>query len=70
MSTTYWIAKAADSSYFAGETPDGYQTLLGNGVTGSWNSDNHEQWLVACREYKIEVSDASQDQEPGAAAQA
>ena len=70
MSTTYWIAKAADSSYFAGKTPDGYQTLLGNGVTGSWNSDDHEKWLVVCREYKIEVNDASQDQEPDSAPQA
>ena len=70
MSTTYWIAKAADGSYFAGKTPVGYQTLLGNGVTGSWSGDDHGQWLVACREYKIEVSDASQDQEPDSAAQA
>ena len=70
MSTTYWVARAADGSYFAGETPDGYQTLLGNGVTGSWSSDDHGQWLAACREYKIEVSDASQDQEPDSAAQA
>ena len=70
MSTTYWIAKAADGSYFAGETPVGYQTLLGNGVTGSLSGDDHGQWLVACREYKIEVSDASQDQEPDSAAQA
>ena len=70
MSTTYWIAKAADGSYFAGETPVGYQTLLGNGVTGSWSGDDHGQWLLACREYKIEVNDASQDQEPDSAAQA
>ena len=70
MSTTYWVAKAADGSYFAGETPDGYQTLLGNGVTGSWSGDDHGQWLVACREYKIEVSDAGQDQEPDSAPQA
>ena len=70
MSTTYWIAKAADGSYFAGETPYWYQTLLGNGVTGSWSGDNHEQWLAICREYKIEVNDASQDKEPDSAAQA
>ena len=61
MDTTYWIAQAVDGTHFAGETPPGYQLLLGNGVASVWSGTDHDAWVGECDRHGVDTGEA----EPG-----